>query len=235
MAIFKLKSDLPASAQAEITRILAISSAQRTTAEANYLTARDPYLYNEAIVRDSSLNIVVAKGRTLPTGDSGFAPGAFFTLENATAEDSPTYQNVGDTSAAVWRAVGGHVKGFTIASAAVLALHTTPVSLVAAPGAGKLIMVDEIVAKMTFLTAAYTGGNALEFRYTDGSGVKVSADLPATLLNAASGSIYGSVKGVVSALVPAANAAVVAVVPVADPAAGAGTLTGFIRYHTVTL
>ena len=235
MAAFKLKSQLSARDQSEIDRILAISSAQRTTPEANFLTARAPYLYNEVVLENASGEIVIAKGRTVPTGDSGFAVGAFFTKEDVGSGVSALYQNIGDATTSVWIAVGGHVAAFTLSSAQILDLHDTPVALVPAQGAGTVVIVDEVVAKMTFLTAAYTGSNALEFRYTDGSGAKVSADLPSTLLNAASGVIYGSVKGVVTALVPVANAAVVAVVPVADPAAGSGTLTGFIRYHVVTL
>src|SRR6185503_6279720 len=63
----------------------------------------------------------------------------------------------------------------TVPTASVLLLNTTPYTLVAAPGAGKFIAVVEISAKLVFNTVAYTGANALEFRYTDGSGAKVAA------------------------------------------------------------
>lgn len=235
MATFQTKADLPQAAQAELARILAIASAQRTTVEANFLTARNDYVYNEKLLLDTAGEIVIARGVTLPTGLSGFAVGAFFTKVDAAAEDQGLYENVGTITSAVWRAVGGQVTAFTLSSAQILALHTTPISLVAAKGSGIVTIVDEIVAKQTFGTVAYTGSNALEFRYTNASGAKVSADLPATLINAASGVIYGSVKGVVTALVPVANAAITVSVPTADPAAGDGVITGFIRYHTVTL
>jgi hypothetical protein len=111
-------------------------------------------------------------------------------------------------------------KTVTISSAEILALNTTPKTLVSAGGADTTILVQQIIAKGVGETRPYTGANALEFRYTNGSGVKVSADLPATLINAADATtVLGTVSGVATALVPVANAAVVAFVPVANPGA----------------
>jgi hypothetical protein len=122
----------------------------------------------------------------------------------------------------------------TVATGAVLTLNATPVSLVVAPGAGKAIIVDGIVAKLVFNSVAYTGANALEFRYTDGSGAKVTADIASTFINSASGTNYASVAGVTTALTPVANAAVVVRVPTADPGAGNSPIVFTIRYHIVT-
>lgn len=122
----------------------------------------------------------------------------------------------------------------TIPTASVLALFTTPYTLIAAPGAGKINLVDEITVKLVFNSIAYTGANALEFRYTDGSGAKVSADVAAAFINSASGTNYVSVKGVVTSLTPVANAAVVAAVPTANPGAGNSALVVSIKYRVVT-
>lgn len=122
-----------------------------------------------------------------------------------------------------------------LTAAQVKALFTTPITLVAAPGAGKYIIVDDIEFKMPFGTVAYTGANAVEFRYTDGAGAKVSADIAAAVLNAASGTTnYNHVKGVVTALVPVANAPVVVAVPTANPGAGDSIVTLAVYYHVVT-
>ena len=234
MATFQVKTDLPQATQAEIDRISAIASAQRSTPEANFLTARSDYLYNQILLKDGDLNISIAQGRTLPTGLSGFAVGAYFIKSNATTGENSNYQNVGTTSSASWKLVDGQITAISLTSAQIKALSTTPITLVSAQGAGTLIIVDEIVLKNTYGTATYTGGNALEFRYTDASGAKVSADIASTFINlVATG--YAYVRGLVTALTPVANSPIVVRVPTADPAVGDGVITGFIKYHVVTL
>lgn len=234
MATFQVKTDLPQSTQAEIDRILAISSAQRSIPEANFLTARSDYLYNQILLKDGDLNIMIAQGRTLPTGLSGFSLGAFFIKSNTTSGENTTYQNLGSTTSASWVQVAGNIAVVSLTSAQIKALFTTPISLIPAQGAGKTIIVDDILLKNTYGTATYAGANALEFRYTDASGAKVSADIANTFINlVATG--YASVKGVVTALTPVANAPIVVRVPTADPTTGDGTITGFIRYHVESL
>lgn len=234
MANFQTKSDLPKKTQQEIDRILAISSGQRSSVDANFLTSLTPYLYNEVILQNESLEIVIAKGRTVPTTEAGFAKGAYFSKEDAVSGENSLYQNVGDATTSSWIAVGGAVEAITLSSAQIKALNTTPITLVSAKGAGKTIVVDEIFLKNTYGTATYTGGNALEFRYTDASGAKVSADIASTFINlVATG--YACVKSIVTAFTPVANSPIVVRVPTADPAVGDGVITGFIRYHVVAL
>jgi hypothetical protein len=122
----------------------------------------------------------------------------------------------------------------TVPTASVLTLNTTPYTLISAPGAGKIVLVDEITCKLIFNSVAYTGSNALEFRYTNGSGAKVTADLASAFLDSASGTNYASVKSVVTALTPVANAAVVVFVPTANPGAGNSDLVFTIKYRVVT-
>jgi hypothetical protein len=122
----------------------------------------------------------------------------------------------------------------TVATGAVLALNSTPVELVAAPAAGKVVLIEEITCKLVFNSVSYTGSNALEFRYTNGSGAKVTADMGSAFLNSASGTNYQTVKSVVTALAPVAAAAVVVFVPTANPGAGNSALVFKIKYRIVT-
>jgi hypothetical protein len=123
-------------------------------------------------------------------------------------------------------------KRVTLTSTQVLALHGTPVALVAAPGTGKYISISEVMGYVTFNANAYSGSNNVEFRYTDGSGAKVTGDAAAAWLNSGSSA---AVKCIAAAVTPVANAAVVAVVPVANPTAGDSTVTFELKYRIVTL
>lgn len=123
----------------------------------------------------------------------------------------------------------------TLSTTDIKALNSTPFTLIPAPGTGKYIHVLAIHTLMTFVTAAYTGSNNVEFRYTNGSGDKVTADYPYAALNIASSTALRCIAGVVTAQTPVANAAIVAYVPSANPAAGSGTLKIRVIYRVVKL
>lgn len=192
-------------------------------------------LSTNALTGGSSPSVGIAKGTTGVTATARLA-GTGALLQDTT--NGVLYINAGTGLAPSWLPApgvnGSQTVQVTVPTASVLLLNTTPYTLVAAPGAGKIIAVDEIVAKIVFNSIAYTGANALEFRYTDGSGAKVSADIASTFINTASGTAYASVKGVVTALTPVANAALVVRVPTADPAAGNSAIVFTVKFRTLT-
>lgn len=108
----------------------------------------------------------------------------------------------------------------TLTASQVKSLFTTPITLVAAPGAGIAVLIDRITFVSTYVSATYAGANALEFRYTDASGSKVTADIPAATLNFASGTKFSTVAGVTTELIPIANSPVVVRIPTANPTVG---------------
>ena len=124
------------------------------------------------------------------------------------------------------------LKRFTLTSAQILALNTTPVTLIEA-FLNSNIIVEGITARLNFNTTAYTGANALEFRYTNASGVKVTADLSSAFLNSAA-TAYASVAGIEAQITPVLNAPIIIVVPTANPATGNSTLDLFIRFKVIT-
>lgn len=120
-----------------------------------------------------------------------------------------------------------------LTAAQIIAMGTTPVSLIAAPGAGKCIIVDNISFKMVTTATAFTGGGAVEFRYTDASGTKVTADIAGAVITAGAGTSFTNVRGIEASLTGTANAAIVIRNGTAAFAAGTGSATLTIDYHVV--
>lgn len=55
---------------------------------------------------------------------------------------------------------GIYRKKVSLSSAQILALNTTPIEAIAAPGAGKVIVIHQMTAKLTYNTATYGGANS---------------------------------------------------------------------------
>lgn len=134
-----------------------------------------------------------------------------------------------------WPNLGVKIDKAALTAAEVKALFTTPLTIVAAPGSGKVTLVDRITFASTFNTAAYAGANALEFRYTNASGAKVTADIPSATLNFTSGTKISTVAGVTTELLAVVNAAIIVDVPVANPTAGDSLVSLFIIYHVIAM
>lgn len=122
----------------------------------------------------------------------------------------------------------------SLSSAQILALNATPISLVPAPGAGKIVEVISITLKMVRTGTAYANGGALEFRYTNASGAKVTADIAAAVVTGGAGTEYNIVKGVVTSLTPVANALICISNATAAFITGTGTAVVTVVYRILT-
>ncbi len=124
----------------------------------------------------------------------------------------------------------------TVTTGQVLALNATPISLVAAPGAGKAIIVEDIQLMLDYNSAAYAGiaaGEDLEVRYTDGSGLLV-ATIEATGFLDATADEYRHVRPVTTAAMePVTNAALVIRMATGEIITGNSPLKVRVRYRTV--
>lgn len=162
----------------------------------------------------------------LHADDSAFV-GSKLILPGQTAEFAS--DDVGN-----WRRVNGTpaaqvVRSLTAAN--IIAMGTTPVALLQAPGAGRVIVVKGIGFQMTRTATAFTGGGALEFRYTDASGVKVSADIAESVVDTGGAGVeYVHVAGIEASIIPVANAAIVIRNPTAAFADGTGTAKAAIDF-----
>lgn len=76
-------------------------------------------------------------------------------------------------------------KDVTLTAAQLDALNATPITCIAAPGAGKVIVVDQVYGFLDYNSAAYAGtSETLAIRYTDGSGDIICQFTEATFIEA---------------------------------------------------
>lgn len=183
------------------------------------------------LTNDQGLAIFTHGTGTPPTTAGVFAPGAIFVSSNGS-----NYTNTGTTALPVFvvSAGAGASTSVTVplSSAQILALNATPVTLVAAQGAGTVINVQSIVFKMVSTATQYANGGAVEFRYTNASGAKVTADVAAAVVTAAAGTSFTTVVGV--AVTGVANAPIVVDNATAPFITGTGTATVTVTYQVLT-
>lgn len=119
----------------------------------------------------------------------------------------------------------------TLTSAQILALNGTPITVVAAPGSGKAIVVESVYAYNDYVSAAYSAGtDTLDLKYTDGSGATLVSLTNAFLEAAADAraAVHASTQYAVTQ-----NAAVVAYVGTGNPTSGSGTIRLRVFYKVV--
>jgi hypothetical protein len=111
------------------------------------------------------------------------------------------------------------------------ALNATPVTLIAAPGSGKVTVVTKVFGFLDYGTATYAGSSqVLKINYTDGSGATVATFLEA--FGEATADKYEA--PAIADCYPVANAAIVAATN-ADWTTGDSVIYLRIHYHVVDL
>lgn len=133
-------------------------------------------------------------------------------------------------------------KEVTITTAQMLALHATPISLVAAPGSGLALVFEGAEMSMDYNSAAYAGVDAnddLAIRYTNGSGAIVGAVEATGFIDQTSDQLRtcypSSAVGTARAEVtPVANAALVLHMLNGEVTTGNSDLKVRIRYRVVS-
>jgi hypothetical protein len=123
----------------------------------------------------------------------------------------------------------------TLTSAQILALFATPVTVIAAPLAGVLIVVDSILFAMIATATQYLLGGVITFQYNGGAVVHASS-IPAAVVLAAAPTTYTYLAPNTQAngvTVPTATAVTVSNATQAFTT-GTGTAKIWIRYRLIT-
>ena len=128
----------------------------------------------------------------------------------------------------------------TLTAAQIKALYDTPVQLIAAPGAGKLVVIDKIVWDIAYGTTQYTAGGAIAAQYGNsahGVGDAASSSIAAATLNAVAANevLSASSTQIVSVKTNCINAAVYLSNATADFATGDSTATLYVYYKILTI
>lgn len=119
------------------------------------------------------------------------------------------------------------VRGLTAAQ--LNSMNTTPITLVPAPGAGKMIIPDEVTFKMTRTATAFTGGGNVQIKHAGGNALV--NDFPSTILTTA-GAATTIDTHIPIDFVGTENAALQLSNLTANFATGTGTAEIELTYHT---
>lgn len=127
----------------------------------------------------------------------------------------------------------------SLTSANILALNTTPIQLVASPGAGKIVIMEEVIYDFTAGTQ-YANGNDIKIRYSGTSVDCLTYGGTSAMINAATSSIRqggqasGAISSAANILTTGDNKAVNLTVDTAF-ITGTGTLKLYYKYRIITL
>ena len=127
------------------------------------------------------------------------------------------------------------VAQISLSAANIIAMYTTPVQLIAAPGAGKVVIVDQVAYSFNYGTTQFTGGGDIRIQYDGTTDNILSAAFDANKTKAASDSVEvapmkssGGTTALENTIVEITNAT-------ASFATGDGTAEVFVRYRVLTL
>lgn len=114
----------------------------------------------------------------------------------------------------------------SISSVALLSANSTPIELIAAPGAGKFLIIERIILLLDFATTAYATNTQLEFLVGGGS-VVGPIDF---FLDQANDKVLSLIP---STQEPDENSALTVMVNDGDPTNGDSPVKFYIKYRTV--
>jgi hypothetical protein len=193
---------------------------------------------NEIIIGAGGVpsGIGLADGQFI-VGDSGGAGAAVTPTGDVTFTNLGVFAiGAGKVTAAMLAAGQNSVALVTLSAADIIALHSAPKTLIAAPGSGKAIVVESIDFSMTYNSVQFTGGGVLQAQYNgQTTNILNSTVLDTSIKAASSFAVSIGRASTASGVVLITNKAVELVAAVADFAAGNSTAKVTVNYRIITL
>lgn len=125
---------------------------------------------------------------TSGTGAGKAGPGSTYT----DATNGVEYMNYGTQASPAWGIAAGQILSqfaqVALSTANILGMNATPVSLLAAPGASKVLIVDLITLQMKPGGTQFASGGAVSCVYHGGAVAPHASSIPAATINSASAS-----------------------------------------------
>lgn len=165
-----------------------------------------------------------------------------FILDPTLVEDQQYYKEIGanpQLTNCIQHAIGGY-RTVKITTAQVLAMNTTPIQIVPAPGVGKILIPTVLVASMVYNSATYStnsGGAALKYG-TAGAGSSPGIVITQAFLQASSGTNLIVVRGAATAYLPATtdyNVPLTLIAVSSDPTTGDSDLYVRVYFQILTV
>jgi len=125
-----------------------------------------------------------------------------------------------------------------LTAANILAMGGAPITVIAAPGTGKVIIVKSVLFEMTTTATQFAAGAAVHFYYHGGTVDAVTGAIPAATVNAAAGTsntLLGPAVVATGTVVPANTGVDITTAGGVNFTTGTGTAKIQIQYSIVTL
>jgi len=163
-------------------------------------------------------------------------------VEEATDSELILGTETGSTTAKLFTPVslnGYFSKTVSVTSADLLAINTTPLEIIPAPGVGKVISLESIVYSFTYNSVAYTGGNTL-FPVWSGNTTNIFGDegnaaIANAIITATSSSVNRRSFSSGSVSTPMLSNTAIKLYSSGNFATGNSTMKLFITYKIITL
>jgi hypothetical protein len=137
------------------------------------------------------------------------------------------------SSGIIWGSVSNLIT-VSLTSANILAMTATPVQVIAAPGAGKVIIVENVLSSFTYIADAYEDGTNVVLE-EETSGTNVTGTICSLTIMRGTANAIGVGYPVTDTYTAVANKAIMVTTSGAAFATGTGTLKLYIKYRVVTL